>query len=176
MHSCYPATKPCPLCSAQTSMCNGHLQICTLHKHAQQTIEQNWWKNRGVALLCALLSPHSHQHPPSHQCLDFHTLWVISHTHNMQVSTPLFIFLHIQRSFTHWQNVSTLYGPPGWNLPAQPPSHLELCKVTNLTPCHFTSSIKHSTQIQTSNSKKNILHPFNENPLHNQPNAMRDCT
>ena len=78
-----------------------------LHKHAQQTIEQNWWKNRGVALLCALLSPHSRQHPPSHQCLDFHTLWVISHTHNMQVSTPLLIFLHTSRSFTHWQNVPT---------------------------------------------------------------------
>ena len=88
--------------AACTLLC-AHMYTCkyALHKHAQQTIEQNWWKNRGVALLCALLSPHSRQHPPSHQCLDFHTLWVISHTHNMQVSTPLLIFLHTSRSFTH---------------------------------------------------------------------------
>ena len=103
-YTCCTYILPCALCSAHTSM---HTCKYALHKHAQQTIEQNWWKNRGVALLCALLSPHSRQHPPSHQCLDFHTLWVISHTHNMQVSTPLLIFLHTSRSFTHWQNVPT---------------------------------------------------------------------
>ena len=116
MHSCFPATKPCALCSAHTSM-----NFCkyALHKHAQQTIEQNWWKNRGVALLCALLSPHSRQHPPSHQCLDFHTLSVISHTHNMQVSTPLLEVSHTdkmcQHSMGHQVETCQHNHPPIWS-------------------------------------------------------------
>ena len=90
-----------------------------LLKHAQQTIEQNWWKNRGVALLCALLSPHSRQHPPSHQCLDFHTLSVISHTHNMQVSTPLLDVSQTdkmcQHSMGHQVETCQHNHPPTWS-------------------------------------------------------------
>ena len=114
MHSCFPATKPRALCSAHTSM---HTCKYALHKHAQMTIEQNWWKNRGVALLCALLSPHSRQHPPSHQCLDFHTLSVISHTHNMQVSTPLLQHTDkmCQHSMGHQVDTCQHNHPPIWS-------------------------------------------------------------
>ena len=103
----------------RTHQCAMNTCKYALHKHAQQTIERIWWKNRGVALLCALLSPHSRQHPPSHQCLDFHTLWVISHTHNMQVSTPLLEVSHTdkmcQHSMGHQVETCLHNHPPIWS-------------------------------------------------------------